>query len=303
MMKTESSTSPTTSTRPTSDHRRHGASIVIAAAGPEDGDRFQTRFGDVRSRNGALLQHTRRDAEAVYSLWTKQTDRADDLDRLLFDPTLGEVESTIRQVSSQLCNTYSNDIGLDLFFAGHGEPDTGYLVLKDGLLSPDRFLDLQAEDVRSVNANRLLRVWMDSCYSGAFLLRLAIAAFDDDRFTLDDGLASSLPDEESLEMDLLGHGIFTYTRLYPGNAHVDTTRFNQAILRDDVEEIAKNLQGLVGMMGSATAFLTEGKQFPVELLKHRLWVQGDYAEVELGESNDFSELAEQLTAFKKWHKS
>ena len=52
-----------------------------------------------------------------------------------------------RAVWNRIREAYSDDIGLDLFFAGHGEEGTGNLVLKDGTLSPTRLLKLQADDV------------------------------------------------------------------------------------------------------------------------------------------------------------
>ena len=73
---------------------------------------------------------------------------------------------------NRILEAYSDDIGLDLFFAGHGEEGTGNLVLKDGTLSPTRLLKLQADDVGPDNGGqRTIGVWLDSCYSGAFLLR------------------------------------------------------------------------------------------------------------------------------------
>ena len=281
------------------------ASIVIASSGPEEPDRHQTRFGEIRSRNGACLKHTRRDAESVYALWRKEDfGLQDELQLLLADPTIGEVERTLRAVSTRIREASPDDIGLDLFFAGHGEKGTGNLVLKDGTLSPTRLLELQADDVGPDNGGqRTIGVWLDSCYSGAFLLRLAIESFEHfEGFRLDEGLASCLPNESCYEMDILEHGVFTYTRRHPGNAHVNRERFNLTILHNDQKEIAKGLQGLVGNTSNSSAFLTEGKQFSMSLTKHVISVDGDFAEVELGEKNDFAEVSRQLTNFKKARK-
>ena len=205
-----------------------------------------------------------------------------------------------RAVWNRIREAYSDDIGLDLFFAGHGEEGTGNLVLKDGTLSPTRLLKLQADDVGPDNGGqRTIGVWLDSCYSGAFLLRLAIESFEHfEGFRLDEGLASCLPDERCYEMDILEHGVFTYTRRHPGNAHVNRERFNRAILHNDQEEIAKGLQGLVGTTSNSSAFLTQGEQFSMSLMKHVISVDGGFAEVELGEKNDFTEVSRQLTNFK-----
>ena len=279
-----------------------GANIVIASTGPEPVDAFRTRFGELRSRSGALLRYTKNDAKGIYNLRRQRDpDSPDDLHVLLIDPTIGDVESAIASISSRLHDEYGNAIGLDLFFAGHGAPCTGGLILKDGVLLPDRFLDLQAKDVGSGSNVRRIGVFLDSCYSGAFLLNLAIHAFEDfEGFRFDGSLASCLPDEESYELDILDHGVFTYTHLYEGNRHVDSKRFNQAILENDVAEIAKGLQGLVSMNGSsATAFLTEGRQFPIFLAKHTIDVEGGFARVNLADQYDFGEISEQLTKFRR----
>ena len=278
------------------------ASIVISSSGSGESERCQTRFGEICSRSGARLEHTTRDADNVYALWRKaEPDLPDELCRLLIDPTKDEVECAVRGVSSRIRNAYTDDIGLDLFFAGHGEEGTGNLVLKDGTLSATRLLELQADDVGSGSGGeRTIGVCLDSCYSGAFLIRLAMESFEDfEGFRVDEGFASCLPGEPCWEMDILGHGVFTYTFLHRGNSYVDQHRFNQAILDNDPAEIAKGLQGLVAMTSSATAFLTEGKQFSMSLTKHVVSVEGGFATLELDETSDCAEVSKQLTNFKK----
>ena len=284
-------------TRPA--YRSRCASIVIASPGPDEPEQRETRFGRIRSRSGARLEHTARDAERVHALWREaEPDLPGELCRLLIDPTVREVERSLRDVSSRLHEAYPDEIGLDLFFAGHGEAETGNLVLRDGTLTPHRLLELQAEDVgHAGSGQRTIGIWLDSCYSGAFLLRLALEA-PEEGFRLDEGLASCLPGEECFEMDALEHGVFTYTRLHAGNRHVDRQRFNRAILDSDPAELAKGLQGLVGMTSIASAFLTEGGQFSMSLTRHAISVDGGFARVELGEENDLAEITRQLTNFK-----
>ena len=289
-----------TGRRPQPRYRPPCSSIVVACRGPEQPKPIETRFGEMRSREGALLAHTANDAEQVHERWKKdEPEIPDDLTVLLIDPTLAQLTSTLRRVSRRLRDAYPNDIGLDFFFAGHGASHTGNLVLRDGVLTPRLLLGLQAQDMDPEQPERTVGVWLDSCHSGAFLIRLANQAFKDfPGVRLDEGLASCLPNEVCFEMNSLQHGVFTYTRLHPGNRHVDAQHFNAAILRNDNDEIAKGLQGLVGMTGSPTAFLTEGQQFSMSLTKHFLTVDGDYATAELGETSDLAELASKLTAFK-----
>ena len=283
-------------------YRPRCASIIVASSGPDEPERYQTRFGEIRSRSGASLKYTARDAESVYALWRKEEeDLPDELHLLLIDPTVGELECALRDVSARILEAYPDDVGLDFFFAGHGKKGTGNLVLKEGTLSPTRLLELQAGDVGpGTGGQRTIGVWLDSCYSGAFLLRLALAAFEDfEGFRLDEGLASCLPDETCGETAILEHGVFTYTRLHPGNSHVDQERFNRAILENNPDELAKGLQGLVGMTSNPSAFLTEGRQFSVSLTKHVISVEGGFATVELDEKNDFVDVCRRLTNFKK----
>ena len=52
------------------------------------------------------------------------------------------------------------------------------------------------------------------------------------------------------------------------------------------------------MTSNPCAFLTEGDQFSMSLTKHVISVAGGFADVELGEKNDFEEVSRQLTNFK-----
>ncbi len=281
------------------------ASIAIASRGPGEADIIQTKYGEIRSRSGADLKYTANDAERVHNICKREDDcLPEELHVLLIDPSLKQVEKTVKDISAKIKADYDIDVGLDLFFAGHGEQHTGNLVLRDGRLSPTQFLTIQADDVAVNSAcKRTIGVWLDSCYSGTFLIHLAIQAFENfEGFRLDEGLASCLPGEKCFEMNLLEHGVFTYTRLYPGNAHIDREHFNKAILENNEAEIAKGLQGLVSMTSSATAFLTKGNQFSISLTKHVIDVHGGFATVELGETTCFEKASKELRRFKDTEK-
>ena len=277
------------------------ASIVIAASGYEESQTFQTQFGEMRSRDGASLEFTTNDAEGIFDLWKKGEfvdSVPDDFHCLLVDPTLSQVEQTIRQLSIKLAEFPQGNTGLDLFFAGHGEKSSGDLTLKDGTLSPTRLLDLQSEEVNADNGGpRGIGVFLDSCYSGSFLVRLALELYPRSDFRLFEGLVSCLPDEESFELSLLEHGAFTYTFLNRGNESVEKDQFNRAILEQDDCIIAKGLQGLVGMIGNSTAYLTQGKQFSMDLLEDRITVPW-YAEDTLSSTSTFESVCKNLTMFK-----
>jgi len=274
------------------------ANIIIAASGPGQSTVHQTRFGEIRSRSGANLQYACNDTAALGKSWKKLSPGLpDELHVVLTNPSLRDVEEAVVRMSVQL-DSYPEVFGLNLFFAGHGEEGTGNLVLSGGSLSPTRFLELQAEDV-GLNNQRKIGVFLDSCYSGAFLVRLAIEAYESfEGFSCRDGLASCLPDEESYEKCYLEHGVFTYTHLNKGNSYVDLPQFRKAILENDPIGLQKGLQGLVGTMSSATAFLTEGKQFSMSLFGSALIVDGGFAEVVLDKQRDYESVVADLTRFK-----
>ena len=137
--------------------------------------------------------------------------------------------------------------------------------------------------------------WTPVIPAPSYFVWLSPLSEDFEGFRLDEGLASCLPDETCWEMEILEHGVFTYTRLHPGNSHVDQERFNRAILENDPDECAKGLQGLVGMTSNPSAFLTEGRQFSMSLTKHVIDVEGGFATVELDEKNDFADVCRWLT--------
>ena len=271
--------------------------MVIASSGSASAEVVGTRYGELRSRSGADLRFTARDAEAIYDRWRVHgSPLPSEFHVLLVDPSLRQVETTIQELSKRIARCRA-DVALDLYFAGHGHL-TGDLVLKDGTFSPGRFLDLQSRHTGRDGHQQAVGVFLDSCYSGAFLVRLAVDALHrSEHFCLDDGLAACLPDEQCFEDPLLGHGVFTYTHLHQGNADVNRQCFNRAILQNDAKAIAKGLQGLVAMMGNAPAFLTEGRQFSMTLTKGVIDVPG-YTSVEIRECDDASRLSRALTQFK-----
>lgn len=263
-------------------------------------DVVETKYGEIRSRSGAQLRFTVNDAEAIYDKWKAHGGSlGDDFHVLLVDPTLRQVEEAIRRMSNRIADCHA-DAALDLCFAGHGLAGSGDLVLKGGKLSPTRLLDLQMPGRGRPIGARRIGVFLDSCYSGAFLVRLAVEAMERlDEFRLDEGLASCLPNERCFEFPILEHGVFTYTHLNPGNANVNSDSFNRAILENDEKEIAKGVQGLVGMMSNASAFLTEGRQFAMSLTKHVIDVAGGFARVELDKGDDVSHVCGLLTQFRR----
>ena len=282
------------------------ANIVIASSGQESANRYRTRryrtrFGEIRSRNGAKLQYTTNDAESMFKLWKKASnDLPNEFHSLLIDPTIEEVEHKIREISTLIRDSRDDGIGIDLYFAGHGENNTGNLVLKNATLSPTRFLELQAGDVRFVNGHpRIMGVFLDSCYSGAFLIELAVLANNNfDLFHLEDGKCSCLPDEECYEEESLNHGIFTYIFLHNLDKfgfYVAKSKLNRAVLNNDRSAIDISLEGF---FEPTTACLTEGRQHSMDLMKGQITVDENFASVELEEDIDIATIKRKLTDFK-----
>ncbi|MDX5420137.1 MAG: hypothetical protein LPK09_13050, partial [Hymenobacteraceae bacterium] len=82
-----------------------------------------------------------------------------------------------------------------------------------------------------------------------------------------DAKASSMHDEKSWELSFLEYGAHTFTILHPGNKYVSDKELTRAIEKNDDRVVAKLLQGMVSMMTCPVAYLTRGKQHPIDCMK------------------------------------
>lgn len=98
-------------------------------------------------------------------------------------------------------------------YAGHGRKNDGALVLENGIVEPQVFMDalrIIAADVSLPGRLRISAV-LDSCYSGAFITEVLNECFKDNLVVPFHLFASCMEDEEAWEDSTLGHGIFTYS--------------------------------------------------------------------------------------------
>jgi uncharacterized caspase-like protein len=178
------------------------------------------------------------DAEAVYQTLIRSAGFKKDNVMLLTDRT--ERKPTLRNIKWALGTFLSRAAKKEdtvlIFFAGHGAPDIDsrgverdglakYLIPKDA--DPDDLFStaLPMDDLQTIfgriESERVI-AFLDACYSGAaggrtFMSKSVRAASVDDQFlerlTRSKGRAivtASRPNEVSVELADLGHGIFSY---------------------------------------------------------------------------------------------
>lgn len=265
--------------------REFSASLIIASKGPEQAEVKSTAFGEIRSRDGADLKYTSNDAKGIHSSWIKHQNLPPEAFIYLENPTKSVVEEALYQINSVLSNYPQEKTGIDLFFAGHGYPRSGSLVLKDDSLSAKELIDLISRPLEKTKGSRGLSFFLDSCYSGGFLIDIIIELEKDKNpVRLYDALVSSMFDEKSWELSFLEHGAFTFSFLNKGNAYVDRLEFARAVEKNDSRIIAKYLQGMIGYMGTDPAtFLTQGRQHSIDCIKGHDFTVGAYGSFSLTE--------------------
>lgn len=251
------------------------AAILIGAPGLEQPDLESCFAGSMRSRGGACLKFVRNDVEAWSSLISRdESERAIPLEKLL-DPTIAHCIEQIQSIATALDHAPSNHgqtKALHIIYAGHGDPETGAWMLKDGKISAEQLLG-EISNSYSRETRLHLNVTLDSCFASRFLISLMVACQNHPIIGTYECYASSLPDEKSFELALLGHGAFSFTRLYQGNAHVDRRQLAKAIDNNHLAEIMKGLQGVA--VPNPVTLLTAGRQHAVKLTSgHHLEVEG-----------------------------
>ena len=276
--------------------RAYSGNIVIASEGPSEAEIVTTPYGEINSRSGARLNYVRSDAKLVFQKWSDDDKIPKEASVYLENPSVDDVQNAIANVSHALSGFDQNHTGLDIYFAGHGRMTDGAWVLKDDVFSAETLCKTMEENLTNGSGLRGVSMMMDSCYSGAFLIEFMIQIQQSMNLDFRDGLFSSLPHEKSWEMSFLEHGAFTFTEMFPGNSYVNSELLTKAIEQNDHKIIAKYLQGSVGMTSNPTAFLTQGRQHPISVLKGDLLSirgYGDYCvfEESMDEPINFSEVA------------
>jgi hypothetical protein len=173
----------------------------------------------------ADLRYTTADADFLRDFW-----------RDPWDP--GEVTTTFRgwepsieafwRYLSEACEWLGGHVtadtwiggGLNLTFAGHGRYPDGALVLRDGAVSADdlaAYLEESWDRLPKAAGNLRVTLRLDSCYSGAFLLRWLERVYPSSLLSPYFSHVSSMPDEVSWEESSIGHGLFTFCISHAGN--------------------------------------------------------------------------------------
>ena len=257
--------------------REFSASLIIASKGTELAEVRTTPYGEIRSRDGADLKYTSNDAKGIYQRWAEHNNLEQEAYVYLENPTKSDVEEAINQINEILSNYPQEKTGIDLFFAGHGEPFSGSLVIKDYILSAEELVYMISKPLDKTKGSRGLSFILDSCYAGGFLIDTIIELEKSEiTIRLFDALVSSMHDEKSWELSFLEHGALTFSFLNKGNEYVDDLEFTKAIEKNDFKIIAKYLQGMVGLRGaSSVAYLTQARQHSIDCIKgHHFTVIG-----------------------------
>ncbi len=202
--------------------RRWQANVSVAARGPGRDPDYRG-LGEpvgVYPKFTARLEYTSADIAFLSSHWRTAAYRAPvelhidryDCDHAAVVGGLREAQAFLEQASAEP----DFDGGSLLFaYSGHGREGDGTLCLDDDTyFSAKDFIAACLDIQQSAPARGRLRLalLLDSCHSGAFLLRVleAVLHEHDDKLVPDYLMASSMPDELSLEVPVLGHGLSTF---------------------------------------------------------------------------------------------
>ena len=182
------------------------------------------------------------------------------------------VQSDVRKINSREAQE-PRSYALVIYYAGHGDPTTGGLLLSDRVLPICEIYNHVAAEYRGRRIE--LDFILDSCFSGLGLVDALLA----DRFNargnirLHDLWAASLPTEVAYELEVLNHGVFTYTFVHKGNRHFTRAELAEAIDRDDRGVINKLLQGFE--IPNPCTLLSNGRQHSISVYRgHTLEVLG-----------------------------
>lgn len=184
--------------------RFYQAYLSIAAEGPLYSQEIERYIRGVRQRAFSKLEFTTADVDFFEEYWTRNlyASGKEKWHKRLDNPTMIEVRNAIFEIGAWFAQfTKEEDWvggGITIAFAGHGEGDSGSLVLKDGVIT---YKDLH-ELLSAISLSGRLRynLFLDSCYSGRFLIDLLYESLNDESPLIPDYLlAASMYDETAVE--------------------------------------------------------------------------------------------------------
>lgn len=282
--------------------RHHSASIIVACSGPNETSFIDSPFGKIRSKDGADLKFTSNDAKGIFSKW-ENSNVPENTSKYLENPTLLELISAIKDVSEVLAEFPQGQTGIDFYYSGHGALADGGWVLRDKNFTAEMLCEEMSKFIIPRAGIRGISLMLDSCYSGAFLINLMVHLENLANLRLFDAQTSCLHNEKAYESKMLGHGFFTYTKLFPSNKHVPIEEFKDAIIKKDFKTQTMHLQGLVSSMVCPTFFLTQGRQTVLDVMKGNFINVKGHGDYTLGgedgnDSIDFGTIALELQKIK-----
>lgn len=206
---------------PIGKKRRWQANVSVAASGPgfTPGARDVTGFG-AYSKAAAELRYTIADVAYLSEEWRTPPYAAPfEFHASEYGGDYATVLDALARAKNFLIEGSLDpdfDGGSLLFaFSGHGREGDGTLWLDDNtFLSADDFVGACVDTAQAAPGRGRLRlsILLDSCYSGAFLLRTLERTLHEhaDLLVADYFMAAAMPDELAWEVPVLGHGLSTF---------------------------------------------------------------------------------------------
>jgi hypothetical protein len=256
------------------------AFVSVSASGPEFTPMFEEHGYLLRPRLAADLRYTTADAEFMSQFWREPHYDSGPCGEFhvphLKNPSHAGVIDAIHRAGDWLgANSERDDWDgghLSFSFAGHGRDTDGALVLTDGCLTAEEFTSALvsiAQRWSSSNVRLRVVIQLDSCYSGAFLIRVLHAATNEHAGLLVPYYlaAAAMPDEVSWEESTLGHGVFTYCRSIRPRDDGPPFGFGALAVQPD-NTYGPSLLLAKGAYGCA--LLTCGEQNPIVYIDYQL---------------------------------
>lgn len=194
------------------------------------------------------------------------------------------METTLAKVRDWFAEASADpdfDGGMLVFtYSGHGREGDGALWLNQNThFDAQDFVSacLKIQDATSSERRLKLALFLDSCYSGAFLLNVLEKALHEhgDLFYPDYFFAASMPDEQAWEVPAVEQGVATYSRILQGRIEDPTEEWIWPHHPVYMDRHPNEL--IVGALGCS--FSTGGAQNPVIFDEHDLEILGRRVEV------------------------